>query len=113
VAEGSPAQLKAGLEHELRLEITFEPGAAPPGAPAFVSRYLSAGGRATASVPIDRAGDALAWAQGLRGEGRIGEFALTPASLEDVYVGIVSDDAAGRLPAAVASPWEVSHARAA
>jgi ABC-2 type transport system ATP-binding protein len=113
VAQGSPAQLKAGLEHELRLEITLEPGAAPPGAPAFVSRYLPAGGRATAIVPIDRAGDALAWAQGLRGDGRIGEFALTPASLEDVYVDLVSADAADRLPAQAASRWEVSHARAA
>ena len=114
VAEGSPAQLKADLEHELRLELTLEPGhAVLPAAPAFVSRYLPTGGRATAIVPVERASDALGWVQRLRADGVIGEFALTPASLEDVYVELVSDGTSATRPARVAADREVARARAA
>jgi ABC-2 type transport system ATP-binding protein len=113
VAEGSPAQLKADLEHELRLELTLEPGILLPATPACVSRCLATGGRATAIVPVERASDALDWAQRLRADGVIGEFALTPASLEDVYVDLVSDGTSASRPARVATDREVAHARAA
>jgi ABC-2 type transport system ATP-binding protein len=113
VAEGSPAQLKADLEHELRLELSLEPGALLPAAPAYVSRCLPTGGRATVIVPVGRASDALGWAQGLRAVGVIGELAITPASLEDVYVDLVSDGTSASRPASVATDQGVAHARAA
>ena len=91
VAQGTPAQLKSGLENELRLELSLEPGRPAPEAAPFVSRYLPNGSRALAIVPAAFAADALSWAQLLRRDGVIGEFALTPASLEDVYVELVSD----------------------
>jgi ABC-2 type transport system ATP-binding protein len=113
VAEGTPAQLKADLEHELRLELSLEPGIAAPPAPPFAIRYLPNGSRALAIVPAEHAGDALGWAQRLRASGHIGEFALTPASLEDVYVDLVSDRTGAVSPMLLAPSKEVSHARAA
>jgi ABC-2 type transport system ATP-binding protein len=113
VAEGSPAQLKADLEHELRLELTLEPGVLLPATPAGVSPCLATGGRATAIVPVEHASDALDWAQRLRADGVIGEFALTPASLEDVYVDLVSDGTSASRPTRIAPDREVAHARAA
>lgn len=114
VAEGTPAQLKAGLERELRLDLTLEAGqVAPPAAP-FVIRYALDGARARAIIEVDHAAAAIDWAQALRADDRIGEFSLTPASLEDVYVDLVSGKPnSASVAAPVASTEEVSHARAA
>jgi ABC-2 type transport system ATP-binding protein len=90
VAEGTPAELKADLGAELRLELTLEPGWPPPEAEPFIVRWVPNGSRALAIVDACDADRALAWAQDLRRDGRIGEFAITPASLEDVYVDLVS-----------------------
>ena len=113
VAEGTPAQLKAGLEHELRLDLTFEPGrAAPP--PPFVQRYDPKGLHARAIVDAAAAAPAVDWAQRLRDAGVIVEFSLTPATLEDAYVDLVSPvltDVPSDAP--LAASEEVSHARAA
>jgi ABC-2 type transport system ATP-binding protein len=90
VAEGTPSQLKAGLERGLRLELALEPGQPAPEAAAFLLRYQPNGSRAQAMVPADQAAAAIAWAQTLRECGTVGEFSLTPASLEDVYVDLVT-----------------------
>ena len=113
VAEGTPGRLKAGLEHELRLDLTFEPGqlTAPP---AFVRRFDLQGAHARAIVDSTDAAAAVLWAQSLRDAGVVGEFSLTPATLEDVYVDLVasmSTDAPADAP--IASTEEVTHARAA
>ena len=113
VAEGTPARLKAGLEHELRLDLTLDPGQAVR-PPSFVRRYDPKGMHARAIVDSADAAQAVHWAQALRDGGRIGEFSLTPATLEDVYVDLVSPaptDASTTAP--VVSAKEVSHARAA
>lgn len=107
VAEGTPAQLKAGLEHELRLDLTLEPGQAAPPAASFVLRYAPNGSRARAIVESAEAASALAWAQALRQHRVVGEFSLTPASLEDVYVELVTSRASDTLHE------EASRARAA
>jgi ABC-2 type transport system ATP-binding protein len=108
VAEGSPAQLKAGLDQGLRLDLTLEPASAAPPAPAFATRYLVTGSHALAVVPGTQAAAAVSWALRLRVEQRIGEFALTPVSLEDLYVELLSDPVVRPAPAA-ASPASAAH----
>jgi hypothetical protein len=79
-----------------------------------VLRYAPNGTRARAIVDAADAASAIDWAQALRARSVIGEFSLTPASLEDVYVELVSprpSDAPAE--ADPASPEEVAHARAA
>jgi ABC-2 type transport system ATP-binding protein len=114
VAEGTPAQLKAGLEHELRLDLSLTPGqGSPPPAP-FVLRYTPNGSRARAIVDAGHAASAIDWAQALRARHVIGEFSLTPASLEDVYVELVSSpptDASDEADPETIE--EVAHVRAA
>jgi ABC-2 type transport system ATP-binding protein len=113
VTEGTPAQLKAGLERELRLDLTLEPGqSAPPAAP-FVIRYLPNGTRVRAIVEADHAAAAIGWAQTLRSQGLVGEFSLTPASLEDVYIDLVSVKPTDASADASAATEEISHAHAA
>ncbi|MCL2454679.1 MAG: ABC transporter ATP-binding protein [Micrococcales bacterium] len=46
-------------------------------------------GRATAAVPADQAAAVVAWASETLAAGRIERYALTPASLEDVYIELV------------------------
>ncbi len=91
VAEGSPTQLKAGVDQGLRLDLSLEPASDAPPAPAFATRYLLNGPHALAIVPGAQAAAAVTWALRLRAEKRIGEFALTPVSLEDLYVELLSD----------------------
>ena len=111
VAEGTPAHLKAGLEHELRLDLSLEPGFEAPPAEPFVLRYQPNGTRARAIVEAGRAATAIEWAQSLRARGVVGEFSLTPVTLEDVYVELVSKQAAPRLESA--DTQEAIHVHAA
>ncbi len=114
VAEGTPTQLKAGLEQELRLDLSLEPGQEAPPAASFVLRYVPNGTRARAIVDTAHAATAIDWAQALRARSVVGEFSLTPASLEDVYIDLVSakrTDASADAP--TASTEEVSGAHAA
>jgi ABC-2 type transport system ATP-binding protein len=116
VAEGTPAQLKVGLEHELRLDLSLEPGAQAPAAASFVLRYGPDGTRARAIVESAQAASAIEWAQALRQRRVVGEFSLTPASLEDVYVDLVSPkpaDHAAADGAQTAPSQEASRVRAA
>jgi ABC-2 type transport system ATP-binding protein len=91
LAEGTPADLKAGVAEGLRLEIVLEPAAAAPARPEFATSYVAAGSRIVATVPALRGGDAALWAQSLRQAGRIDEYTLGPATLEDAYVALVGD----------------------
>ena len=89
IAEGTPASLKSALGGDLRLELVLEPRSTLDELPAFVRRRVSGGTRLVASVTSTHAGAAVAWAEALRRAGRIEEFGLTPATLEDVYVELV------------------------
>jgi len=89
IVEGTPAELKASVAGELRLELVLEPGSDRPTPPTFVSRSVPDGNRVLHSLPVAAAGDAVAWAAGLQREGEIEEFGLMPATLEDVYIAIV------------------------
>jgi ABC-2 type transport system ATP-binding protein len=111
VAQGTPAQLRERYGDRLRLELVAsdEPAASllADELTAALVPALSADGVEPARtgrrvvVPIDAsaASDALGWAQRERALGRLDEFAVTPISLEDVYIGLVGptrevDDAA-------------------
>ena len=89
VVEGSPAELKAGLADDLRLELVLEPGAEPPVMAPFARRSTLNGRRTLATVPAQFASEAAAWGQQLRRQRQIEEFSLAPATLEDVYVELV------------------------
>ncbi len=94
VTVGTPAELKAEVADDLRLELVPEPGTESRvgeagSLPAFVRNLTPAGSRLILSVRPEDAGSAVGWAGDLRREGRIEEFGLVPASLEDVYVQLV------------------------
>lgn len=89
MTEGTPAALKAGLADDLRLEVVLEPGVESPSAPPWAGSVLAQGHRMLLTVPSAQAPEAIAWADGLRRDGRAEEFSLVPVSLEDVYVAVV------------------------
>jgi ABC-2 type transport system ATP-binding protein len=89
IAEGTPAELKSTVAEDLRLELVLEPGAALDDAPAFIRQRASTGTRVVAAVDSEHVGEAVSWAESLRETGRIEEFGLTPATLEDAYVELV------------------------
>lgn len=89
LTEGTPAELKAGIADELRLELVLDPEAGAIETPQFTGPHTVAGNRIVATVPARMAGEAAAWARDLRRAGRIEEFSLSPATLEDVYVALV------------------------
>ena len=92
LTEGTPSDLKAGVADELRLELVLEPGAAAPEPPAFGSLFVATANRIVATVPAALGGEAAMWAQNLRRSGRVEEYSLAPATLEDAYVALVGAD---------------------
>jgi ABC-2 type transport system ATP-binding protein len=89
IVEGSPAELKASVSHDLRLELVLEPGTDAPDLPGVVGHVSRNGQRISGTVRAADAAEAAGWAQGEHDAHRLEEFSLTPATLEDVYVTIV------------------------
>ena len=89
LTEGTPADLKAGIGDELRLELVLDPSLDTIERPQFTGPHVVTGNRIVAAVPAEMAGRAANWARDLRRTGRIEEFSLTPATLEDAYVALV------------------------
>ena len=96
IAEGTPAELKARLGAALRLELVVDPDALDAPASPFPGTPVSVGNRLMVPVPIDGAGQAVAWAEALQRAGDVEEFTLGPATLEDVYVALVGGVEAGQ-----------------
>lgn len=96
IAEGTPTELKASLADELRLDMTLDPGAERPAIPSFATRAIPSGQRLLLAVPADAAAQAAGWATAERRAGRIDEFHLGPATLEDVYIALAAAPAEGR-----------------
>ena len=99
VVEGTPAELKAAMADELRLDLALEPNADRPLVPAFASRAIAAGPRLLVTVPVASASEAAAWASAERRAGRVEEFSLGPATLEDVYVALAGQAEVRPFPA--------------
>ena len=116
IAEGSPAELKEAVSHDLRLELVIEPGGEAPTMAPFLRHVTPNGTRIVATVPATIAGEAAAWAEKLRQDGRLEEYSLAPATLEDVYVEIVDRAEARRgvqdSASLVLAPGEALHVRA-
>ncbi|MBO0898973.1 ABC transporter ATP-binding protein [Cellulomonas sp. zg-ZUI222] len=92
LAADTPAGLTAHRRGSLTLEVDTVPGVDVRWHPAAADR--TAGHlRATATVPSDAAADVVRWAQAEVEAGRLERYALTPASLEDVYVQLVGEPA--------------------
>ena len=89
LTEGTPAELKAGIADELRLELVLDSDADAIEAQQFTGPHVVMGNRIVATVPTRLAGEAATWARDLRQNGRIEEFSLAPATLEDAYVALV------------------------
>jgi ABC-2 type transport system ATP-binding protein len=94
VAEGTPAQLRGSHDDRLRLELlgvseSATAGLSPPFATAGPA--VVAGNRVLVTIGQFEVTTAIDWAQQLRAAGTINEFAVNPAGLEDVYIGLVGD----------------------
>lgn len=94
VADDTPAGLTAHLQGTLTVEADLSPGAADAGwrwHPAV--RAASSGrNREVGTVRAEDAAEVVRWAQGEVAGHRLERYALTPASLEDVYVELVGDE---------------------
>lgn len=89
IAEGTPASLKATVADDLRLELVLDPASTLDDLPGFLRRPVTTGSRVMIAVARSSARDALEWANAQQREGRIEEFGLTAANLEDIYVELV------------------------
>ncbi len=108
IVEGTPAELKESVSHDLHLELVVEPGGEAPTMAAFVHRVTRTGNRIVGTIAAAVAGEAAAWAEQLRQDGRLEEYSLAPATLEDVYVEIVDRAEAQRELSGRPSPASMS-----
>jgi ABC-2 type transport system ATP-binding protein len=92
VGRGTPAQMKAGLGGNLRLELVLPPGAAAPPLEAWAADPVLVGRRLAVGLSVADGGRAVSWAIEAQHQGRVAEFSLQPASLEDVYLRAVQPE---------------------
>jgi ABC-2 type transport system ATP-binding protein len=94
LADDTPAGLTAHLQGTLTVEADVAPDhAADTWAWHPAVRGVSRSrGREVGTVRADDAAEVVRWAQGEVEAGRLERYALTPASLEDVYVDLVGDE---------------------
>lgn len=91
LAADTPSGLTAALRGALTIELdTVRDPALHPAITVTTSGH----GRLSGTIPADAAPDVVRWAQAEVTAGRIERYALTPASLEDVYVQLVGHDRA-------------------
>ena len=89
VAADSPGALAQSYAGRLTLEVDLVPGIDPHWLEG--DRPVAEGAtHASIAVATDRAAEIVGWASSRVAEGRIERYALSPASLEDIYVDIVS-----------------------
>ena len=89
LATGTPAALKSNLAAPLRLECTIEPELPVPEPPRDLGPSGIVGRRLVVQVELGDVAPAVAWAKAQQDFGAIAEFAVVPASLEDVYASWV------------------------
>jgi ABC-2 type transport system ATP-binding protein len=106
LAEGTPAELKAGIAEELRLELVLDSDIDAIEMPQFTGPQTVIGNRIVATVPAGLVAEAATWARDLRRTGRIEEFSLSPATLEDAYVALVESTTEPTTSATVSSEEE-------
>ncbi|GAA1617292.1 ABC transporter ATP-binding protein [Leucobacter chromiireducens] len=86
LASGTPAALTAHLRAQLLLTLD---GVTVPPLPPGLRADRTGPAQATVAVPAERAAELVAWAHAAVDAGALDRFALTPASLEDVYLELV------------------------
>lgn len=91
LAAETPAGLTGALLGSLTVELDLPPGTPVDWHPA-VTPVRSGRLRETGTVATADAAAVVAWAQAQVDAGRVERYALTPASLEDVYVQLVGGD---------------------
>ncbi|MCV2393721.1 ABC transporter ATP-binding protein [Actinotalea sp. M2MS4P-6] len=91
VAAGTPADLAADVRGSLSVELDLVNGWRE--FPASLGEVEVTGQRAVAQVAAKNAAGVVAWAQQQVEAGRLERYALVPASLEDVYIGLVGPEA--------------------
>lgn len=75
--------------NRVKLEINPLPGVAFPDSPAWAGSTVQQDGLVVMTLDRADAPAALQWAAGVNSAGRIGEYALTELSLEDLYIDLV------------------------
>lgn len=88
IAADTPAGLTRSTRDTLTLEVDVAPGCSPQW-PTELREVRHPQGRSTATVPASHAAAVVAWAGDELSAGRIERYALTPTSLEDVYITLV------------------------
>ena len=86
---GTPAELKTGRNHSMRLELILEPGKEIPGLPDFLTDPVITNRRILSRVNQENIPEAIARANTYKNEELIEEYSLSPTTLEDVYINYV------------------------
>ena len=88
---GTPAELKTDENGSMRLELILEPDRNIPKLPDFLVQIASSKHRIISRVEQENIPSALELATGLKNNGLIEEFSLSPTTLEDVYIKMVGN----------------------
>lgn len=89
VKMGTPASLKGNGGLNVRIELTLEPQAEMPHLSDTVQNSTVTGRRLIGRIKESDIAAVVQWARGLKENGTVEEYSISPASLEDVYLKVV------------------------
>lgn len=88
---GTPTELKTDENGSMRLELILEPDRDIPELPDFLIQIATSNHRIISRVEQENIHVALEFASGLKTNGVIEEFSLSPTTLEDAYISIIGN----------------------
>lgn len=88
---GTPAQLKANFKGKLRLELAISKENNVISLPDYATLVQQTKHKMALSIPKDYSQEIIEWVNQLQLSGKIDEFSLSPATLEDAYLKIIEE----------------------
>jgi len=88
---GTPAQLKASFKGKLRLELAITKENDAISLPDYATLVQRTKHKIALSIPKDHSQAVIEWVNQLQLSGKIDEFSLSPATLEDTYLKMIED----------------------
>ncbi|RXZ78689.1 ABC transporter ATP-binding protein [Paenibacillaceae bacterium] len=92
LAQGTPAEVKSRVKNQMRLELSLTDQWEEEMIPSWALSPHRSGERMIFTVRPEQIAVAAAWAEQQVSEGRMMDFALSPTTLEDVYIELTGKE---------------------
>lgn len=95
IALGTPSEIKKSVDDHIRVDVNMIQQISASDIPSWVLNTHHTGSRMNFSIKSNAVSETIEWLRHLAEQGEILDYALTPSTLEDVYVELTGEKDAG------------------